>query len=516
MKNKTLEPKTEARTGLSPYQAERAEAQEIPVLRPGALGGTLAPPGSEATLRAHAAGLDRATAGQTLRGLQRQYGNRYVQRVVELAPRTSAGLTQRWGSGEGASTSLSTGFTLDDETAGRINRARGGGQPLDGAVQARMSQTLGHDFSGVRVHTDREAHTLNRLLSARAFTTGQDIFFRQGEYNPGSGPGRELIGHELSHVVQQGTGRVSGGGSGMTVRPAGDAFEQEADTQASQAARANRKANTEVVTEVLQQQGEEAGLTYTEPPVAIVSPVVQCNNGDGPGFGDLLKIWKGKEAPRIPVYELKTRLPEEYKREQRESKLAKMIMAQAVTQATRPGGKSIEEYMKGYGWSAEDVQKHITRRDPAFVKYFESDAARGEYEVIGGAPLKQGNLPGSFDTRNMASLQGAGRGYGIYVMSPDNRFYSGSHKVGLFHHSSFLAGMPVAGAGEWKVTNGKLEEITNKSGHYRPGPVQMINTLKELRRRGTKLGTVKLVIRGDGAGAFPSAGSWLTTKEQSL
>lgn len=234
MKNKTFEPKPDTRTSLSPYQAEPAEAQQTPVLRSGPLGGILVPPGSEATLRAHAAGLTPATAGPALRQLQRQYGNRYVQRVVELV--------QRRGSGEGASTSLSTGFQLDDETAGRINRARGSGQPLDGAVQVHMSEVLGHDFSGVRVHTDPEAHTLNRLLNARAFTTGPDIFFRRGEYNPGSGSGRELIAHELSHVVQQGKGRVPGGGSssGMTVRPAGDACEQEAQAMAVRGMRASR------------------------------------------------------------------------------------------------------------------------------------------------------------------------------------------------------------------------------------------------------------------------------------
>jgi hypothetical protein len=113
-----------------------------------------------------------------------------------------------------------------------INRARGAGQPLDEAVQAQMGTALGHDFSRVQVHTGAEAHALNKQLSARAFTTGRDIFFRQGEYNPGSGSGRELLAHELSHVAQQGSGRVSGDGVGITARPAGDDFEQEADAQA--------------------------------------------------------------------------------------------------------------------------------------------------------------------------------------------------------------------------------------------------------------------------------------------
>jgi hypothetical protein len=100
-----------------------------------------------------------------------------------------------------------------------------------------MGAHMGYDFTDVRVHTSPESDDLNRQLSARAFTTGQDIFVRQGDYAPHSSSGRELIAHELSHVVQQGTGRVSGGGR-TTVRPAGDAFEQEADALARQAANA--------------------------------------------------------------------------------------------------------------------------------------------------------------------------------------------------------------------------------------------------------------------------------------
>jgi hypothetical protein len=87
------------------------------------------------------------------------------------------------------------------------------------------------------VHTDAGADKLNKQLSAKAFTTGSDIFFKRGAYEPGSSGGRELIAHELSHVVQQDTGQVSGGGSGMTVRPAGDSFEQVAEGQRQQAGR---------------------------------------------------------------------------------------------------------------------------------------------------------------------------------------------------------------------------------------------------------------------------------------
>jgi len=120
------------------------------------------------------------------------------------------------------------GGPVPSDVASAIHRARGGGQPLDGASQARMGEAMGYDFSGVRVHADAASDRLNKQLSAKAFTTGVDIFFRRGAYDPGSSSGRKLIAHELSHVVQQGTGMVSRG-SGLTVRPAGDGFEREAD-----------------------------------------------------------------------------------------------------------------------------------------------------------------------------------------------------------------------------------------------------------------------------------------------
>jgi len=84
-----------------------------------------------------------------------------------------------------------------------INSARGGGQSLDAGLQQSMGQAMGADFSGVKVHTDSQSDQLNRSIQAKAFTTGQDVFFRQGAYQPESRSGQELIAHELTHVVQQ-------------------------------------------------------------------------------------------------------------------------------------------------------------------------------------------------------------------------------------------------------------------------------------------------------------------------
>ena len=112
------------------------------------------------------------------------------------------------------------------EVEGAVQAARGGGQALDSGVRAQMEPALGADFSGVRVHADAQADTLNRALNARAFTTGQDIFFRQGAYNPGGSSSRELLAHELTHVVQQTGDQVR---RKLTVGQPGDRYEQEAD-----------------------------------------------------------------------------------------------------------------------------------------------------------------------------------------------------------------------------------------------------------------------------------------------
>ena len=104
--------------------------------------------------------------------------------------------------------SLLDGGEASSDLESAINRSRGSGQPLDAGLQESMGQAMGADFSQVRVHTGTQADALNQSIQAKAFTTGQDVFFRQGEYQPGSRSGQKLIAHELTHVVQQGTSAI--------------------------------------------------------------------------------------------------------------------------------------------------------------------------------------------------------------------------------------------------------------------------------------------------------------------
>jgi hypothetical protein len=98
------------------------------------------------------------------------------------------------------------GVGVSAEIEAAINQAKGGGQPLEPGLQRLLSQAIGNDFSLVRIHTDAKANQLNRSIGARAFTTGRDIFFKQGLYRPHSPNGQKLIAHEMTHVMQQQTG----------------------------------------------------------------------------------------------------------------------------------------------------------------------------------------------------------------------------------------------------------------------------------------------------------------------
>jgi len=98
---------------------------------------------------------------------------------------------------------------IDPATAPTATRlpATGGGQPLAQGERAFFEPRLGANLGSVRVHSDIEADRLASGLSARAFTLGRDIYFGEGEYNPGTLEGRRLLGHELAHVLQQGRGK---------------------------------------------------------------------------------------------------------------------------------------------------------------------------------------------------------------------------------------------------------------------------------------------------------------------
>ncbi|MFY1698897.1 MULTISPECIES: DUF4157 domain-containing protein [unclassified Solwaraspora] len=114
-----------------------------------------------------------------------------------------------------------TGGAADPGLARAVDRARGsGGRAVPGGVRERMERVSGADFSGVRVHVGAESDRLNDTLGSRAFTVGADVFVRRSEYRPGSARGDALLGHELTHTVQQGAAGPCTTGPTPTVGPA--------------------------------------------------------------------------------------------------------------------------------------------------------------------------------------------------------------------------------------------------------------------------------------------------------
>jgi hypothetical protein len=174
-------------------------------------------------------------AGSALLQLQRGYGNRYVQRVVDqarTAPVSQArlllgpaddryereadrvaqavvgGATPTVHRGTNHPSAIqrlggAAGGPVDAGVQQAIQGARGSGQQLPERVRGPLGRAFGADFARVRLHTDVQADQLSRALQAQAFTTGQDIFFRRGEYDADSTRGQHTLAHELTHVVQQ-------------------------------------------------------------------------------------------------------------------------------------------------------------------------------------------------------------------------------------------------------------------------------------------------------------------------
>ena len=94
-----------------------------------------------------------------------------------------------------------------------------------------------------------------------------------------------------------------------------------------------------------------------------------------------------------------------------------------------------------------------------------------------------------FDTtRGRTVIEGGGQGRAIFVMDRLGNIYASNfQKVGQFHHSSFLSGGPVAAAGELRVVDGKLEMISDRSGHYVPAPEFKKQMVEMLRNAGVKV-----------------------------
>ncbi|MCB9234973.1 MAG: DUF4157 domain-containing protein [Bacteroidia bacterium] len=102
-------------------------------------------------------------------------------------------------------------------------------------VQGKMENSLGSDFSNVNIHENSNSAS---DMGALAYTQGNDVHFAPGQFKPDTRSGQELIGHELTHVVQQREGNIKPttevNGQGVNNDKG---LEAEADSMGAKAAR---------------------------------------------------------------------------------------------------------------------------------------------------------------------------------------------------------------------------------------------------------------------------------------
>ncbi len=84
---------------------------------------------------------------------------------------------------------------------------RSPGQPLEPSTRRFMEARFGHDFRNVRIHTDALAAQSAQAIGAHAYTVGSHIVFSRGRYQVDTVTGKNLLAHELTHVIQQRNGQ---------------------------------------------------------------------------------------------------------------------------------------------------------------------------------------------------------------------------------------------------------------------------------------------------------------------
>ena len=124
----------------------------------------------------------------------------------------------------------SGGPAAQKESSGKATHKSG----IPDRVRAKMEKAMNADFSKVRVHA---ASSKPANFKAEAYTQGENIHFKPGQYNPDTAQGQQLLGHELAHVVQQREGKVPVNGTelGQAVNT-DEHLEKEADVLGTKAA----------------------------------------------------------------------------------------------------------------------------------------------------------------------------------------------------------------------------------------------------------------------------------------
>ncbi len=268
----------------------------------------------------------------------------------------------------------------------------GAGAPLPEPVLQKMEGAFDTSFADVRVHQGGNAAQLGAL----AYAQGNDLHFAPGQYDPGSESGQRLIGHELTHVVQQRQGRVARQGKDSPIN-SDASLEAEADELGDRAARgepvrpSGATGSGGVQRAVIQRKGEtlaEPARLYAEGKGVVLTPTSSkdsFNLAHKEGEMDMWVNKTGKSMSANPEFEQKARRFEARLGQHLANDSAPVLaMAAALTTRARAVAAAAIE------------AKHATARKD-LGEWFGSDGvtrigAVGKDEAVLEEVFKEGNL----------------------------------------------------------------------------------------------------------------------------
>lgn len=193
-----------------------------------------------------------------LAGLHKAYGNHAILRMLNRSHQPSSGgmLQRKCACGGSGGADCPECHHDREQTLQRAAKQpvaagtappivhdvlRSPGQPLSRSVRAAVEPAFGRNFGHVRLHTDSRAAESARAVNALAYAVGNQVVFGAGQYQPQTAQGRHLIAHELTHTIQQGSVIHNTSAPGdLQIGQANDAYEQEAERQATQVLRGHR------------------------------------------------------------------------------------------------------------------------------------------------------------------------------------------------------------------------------------------------------------------------------------
>lgn len=153
-----------------------------------------------------------------LLALQQTIGNQGVNQLLQFSSSTPSGLKlsspadthEQEADRVAQKITQPAGETDSDQSLKQLGRAAvssgnslGPGKPLPTALRSELEPRLGYDLSSVRIHENEPAAESARSINASAYTVGTNVIFGHNQFAPQTSAGKQLLAHELTHVVQQ-------------------------------------------------------------------------------------------------------------------------------------------------------------------------------------------------------------------------------------------------------------------------------------------------------------------------